>query len=192
MGSIGLGLEITELRLGLPGTGDKKRPFSEADNDRNSSNNNGGEGRRGNDGNGSNKARNTSRVVGWPPVCSYRRKQNDAVVDSQKAYVKVSMDGAPFLRKVDLAAHDGYSALVAALHRLFHLPGIGEELKDGESSGEYAPIYEDKDGDWMLLGDVPWGMFIESCKRLRIMKKSEAKGFGLDAKNSFNEVSKEG
>lgn len=21
---------------------------------------------------------------------------------------------------------------------------------------EYKPIYEDKDGDWMLVGDVPW------------------------------------
>lgn len=21
---------------------------------------------------------------------------------------------------------------------------------------EYAPTYEDKDGDWMMLGDVPW------------------------------------
>ena len=21
---------------------------------------------------------------------------------------------------------------------------------------EYIPTYEDKDGDWMLVGDVPW------------------------------------
>lgn len=21
---------------------------------------------------------------------------------------------------------------------------------------EYVPTYEDKDGDWMLVGDVPW------------------------------------
>jgi len=26
----------------------------------------------------------------------------------------------------------------------------------GEGSSEYIPIYEDKDGDWMLVGDVPW------------------------------------
>lgn len=24
---------------------------------------------------------------------------------------------------------------------------------DGE---EYVPTYEDRDGDWMLVGDVPW------------------------------------
>lgn len=32
---------------------------------------------------------------------------------------------------------------------------IGEALKDADSS-EYIPIYEDKDADWMLIGDVPW------------------------------------
>nr|GFD37221.1 auxin-induced protein [Tanacetum cinerariifolium] len=28
--------------------------------------------------------------------------------------------------------------------------------KDGYKGSEYAPTYEDKDGDWMLVGDVPW------------------------------------
>ena len=30
-----------------------------------------------------------------------------------------------------------------------------EALKNAENS-EHVPIYEDKDGDWMLVGDVPW------------------------------------
>ncbi|EFH38717.1 hypothetical protein ARALYDRAFT_920693 [Arabidopsis lyrata subsp. lyrata] len=34
----------------------------------------------------------------------------------------------------------------------------------------FVPTYEDKDGDWMLVGDVPWDMFSSSCKRLGIMK----------------------
>ena len=29
------------------------------------------------------------------------------------------------------------------------------KLLDG--SCEFALTYEDKDGDWMLVGDVPWG-----------------------------------
>ncbi|RID71649.1 hypothetical protein BRARA_C03574 [Brassica rapa] len=65
-----------------------------------------------------------------------------------------------------------------ALDKLFGFHGIGVALKDGDNC-EYVTIYEDKDGDWMLAGDVPWGMFIESCKRLRIMKRSDATGFGL-------------
>lgn len=48
--------------------------------------------------------------------------------------------------------------------------------REGYNGSEHALTYEDKDGDWMLAGDVPWDMFITSCKRMRIMKASEAKG----------------
>lgn len=29
-------------------------------------------------------------------------------------------------------------------------------LMDGYSEWEHAVVYEDGDGDWMLVGDVPW------------------------------------
>ncbi|KAL5576380.1 hypothetical protein UlMin_018079 [Ulmus minor] len=175
MSKEGLGLEITELRLGLPGGGlsfpeknEKKRGFSEiiAGDD---------EGCAGDV--GDQKSQMKNQVVGWPPVCSYRKKS----FGEPKAYVKVSLDGAPFLRKIDLTMHKGYPDLALALQNLFSSYGIGEGLKDGDSC-EFVPIYEDKDGDWMLVGDVPWEMFEESCKRLRIMKKSDAMGFGLQPK----------
>ncbi|KAI9107494.1 hypothetical protein K1719_021531 [Acacia pycnantha] len=177
-----LGLEITELRLGLPGCGgdddqnksstemtNKKREFSEIghvdgeDEDENSCS-------------GDRKTPAKSPVVGWPPVGSYRRRNS---MSEPKIYVKVSMDGAPFLRKVDLGLQKGYSELASALEKLFDCHGIGEALKGVDNSEVVVPIYEDRDGDWMLVGDVPWEMFIESCKRLRIMKRSEAKGFDL-------------
>ncbi|KAI8544385.1 hypothetical protein RHMOL_Rhmol08G0292500 [Rhododendron molle] len=50
------------------------------------------------------------------------------------------------------------------------------KLMDPVNGSEYVPTYEDRDGDWMLVGDVPWKMFVESCKRLRLMKSSEAIG----------------
>ncbi|KAJ9692458.1 hypothetical protein PVL29_011495 [Vitis rotundifolia] len=154
-----LGLEITELRLGLPGhahsihpagvnaveRNEKKRVFSEMSGDCSATT-------------CERKAQNKNQVVGWPPVCSYRRKNsfNDKDrAEATKMYVKVSMDGAPFLRKIDLSSHQGYSNLVTAFEELFGCFGIGEALKDADSS-EYIPIYEDKDGDWMLVGDVPW------------------------------------
>ncbi|XP_059458369.1 auxin-induced protein AUX22-like [Corylus avellana] len=166
-----LGLELTELRLGLPAPGgghsiaeknEKKRVFSEISGDR-----------------------NKTQVVGWPPVCSYRKKislhhekDDHDHLQRSKIYVKVSMDGAPIMRKIDLSMHKGYSDLAVALEKLFDCFAIGDQaLKDAESSKQ-VPIYEDKDGDWLLVGDVPWGMFIESCKRLRIMKRSDAQGFG--------------
>ncbi|CAN1841263.1 Auxin-induced protein 22B [Linum perenne] len=79
------------------------------------------------------------------------------------------MDGAPYLRKIDLKVYRGYPELLMALETMF---------KEGYKGSEYVPTYEDKDGDWMLVGDVPWDMFMSSCKRLRIMKGSEARGLG--------------
>ncbi|RDX81627.1 Auxin-induced protein AUX22 [Mucuna pruriens] len=174
MAKEGLGLEITELRLGLPDVvnkNERKRAFSEIDGvaDENSSS-------------GDRKIEKKNQVVGWPPVCSYRKK--NSINEASKMYVKVSMDGAPFLRKIDLSIHKGYSDLALALDNLFGCYGMVEALKNADNS-EHVPIYEDKDGDWMLVGDVPWEMFMESCKRLRIMKRSDAKGFGLHPKGSL-------
>ncbi|CAI0384593.1 unnamed protein product [Linum tenue] len=107
------------------------------------------------------------------------------------AFVKVSMDGAPYLRKVDLKLYNSYSDLSESLGKMFSSFTIGNcgpngmkdfmsesKLVDILNGSEYVPSYEDKDGDWMLVGDVPWEMFVESCKRLRIMKGSEAIGLG--------------
>ena len=71
-------------------------------------------------------------------------------------YVKVSMDGAPYLRKIDLKVCKGYADLLKAVKNMFKLT-IGEySEREGYKGSEYAPTYEDKDGDWMLVGDVPW------------------------------------
>ncbi|KAF4358100.1 hypothetical protein F8388_009383 [Cannabis sativa] len=93
------------------------------------------------------------------------------------SYVKVSVDGAPYLRKIDVKVYKSYGELVKALENMFGGVCIGNYSEtEGYSGSEYAPTYQDKDGDWMLLGDVPWNMFVCSCKRMRIMKGSEARG----------------
>ncbi|KAI5397360.1 Auxin-induced protein IAA4 [Lathyrus oleraceus] len=118
-----------------------------------------------------------AKIVGWPPIRSYR-KNSLHEADVGGIFVKVSMDGAPYLRKIDLRVYGGYSELLKALETMFKLT-IGEySEREGYKGSEYAPTYEDKDGDWMLVGDVPWDMFVTSCKRLRIMKGTEAKGLG--------------
>lgn len=94
-------------------------------------------------------------------------------------YVKVAVDGAPFLRKVDLETYSSYEQLLIALEEMFSCFKIRNvlterKLVDPVNGTEYVPTYEDKDGDWMLIGDVPWKMFVASCKRLRLMKSSEA------------------
>ncbi|XP_065861036.1 auxin-induced protein AUX28-like [Euphorbia lathyris] len=138
-----------------------------------------------------------AQVVGWPPVRSYRKnvmlavqKSNNGGEESEKAsFVKVSMDGAPYLRKVDLTMYNSYQQLSDALTNMFSSFTIGNcgsqgmkdflnesKLIDILNGTDYVPTYEDKDGDWMLVGDVPWEMFVQSCKRLRIMKGTEATG----------------
>ncbi|KAJ0755457.1 putative transcription factor interactor and regulator AUX-IAA family [Helianthus annuus] len=61
---------------------------------------------------------------------------------------------------------------------------VGEAMKAESESCEYIAIYEDKDGDWMLVGDVPWLMFTETCKRLRIKRRSCSNGVGLHGINN--------
>ncbi|XP_006664171.1 auxin-responsive protein IAA30-like [Oryza brachyantha] len=133
-----------------------------------------------------------AQVVGWPPVRSFRKNilglglPEKKEKEKEKALVKVSMDGAPYLRKVDLSIYTSYLDLSNALQNMFTsigncgsqgMNGMNEsKIADLLNGSEYVPTYEDKDGDWMLVGDVPWEMFVESCKRLRIMKGSEAIG----------------
>ncbi|KAM3254244.1 hypothetical protein ACQJBY_048023 [Aegilops geniculata] len=131
-----------------------------------------------------------AQVVGWPPVRSFRKNilAEKSSPTAAAAFVKVSMDGAPYLRKVDLNMYKTYQDLSKALEKMFSSFTIGNcgtpgmngmnesKLMDLLNGSEYVPTYEDKDGDWMLVGDVPWEMFVESCKRLRIMKGSEAIG----------------
>ncbi|KAL3618335.1 Iaa15p [Castilleja foliolosa] len=115
-------------------------------------------------------------VVGWPPVRSYRKKMM-----KNSKYVKVAVDGTPYLRKVDLETYNSYQQLMDALEDMFTCLSIcnvvnERKIMDNANGIEYVPTYEDRDGDWMLVGDVPWEMFVESCKRLRLMKSSEAIG----------------
>ncbi|XP_042463261.1 auxin-responsive protein IAA16-like [Zingiber officinale] len=161
-----------------------------------------------------------AQVVGWPPVRSFRKnilnvqqhpesknkeeQSEKTAAASVAAFVKVSMDGAPYLRKVDLKTYKSYQDLSMALQKMFSSfttsgnygteQGISvrDFMNDGKvtelviNGSEFVPTFEDKDGDWMLVGDVPWEMFVDSCKRLRIMKGSEAVGLAPRAMEKRN------
>ena len=62
--------------------------------------------------------------MGWPPIRSYR-KNSLQEAEGGGIYVKVSMDGAPYLRKIDLKVYGGYPELLKALETMFKLT-IGE------------------------------------------------------------------
>ncbi|XP_039037824.1 auxin-responsive protein IAA13-like, partial [Hibiscus syriacus] len=103
-------------------------------------------------------------------------------------YIKVNMDGIRIGRKVDLNADSSYESLARALEDMFlrsansggsvetekEQQTMASKLLDGSS--EFVLTYADKEGDWMLVGDVPWVMLLTSVRRLRIMKTSDANG----------------
>ncbi|KAI3741998.1 hypothetical protein L1987_59677 [Smallanthus sonchifolius] len=133
---------------------------------------------------------NATSVVGWPPIRKAHRvsilanrikSDNEEFSSRPKTKnttnghhltVKVNMDGTLIGRKVDLYAHTSYETLAQTLENMFYgrwssTEAIGSSrLLDG--TFEFVLTYEDKDGDWMLVGDVPWQMFLSSVKRLRI------------------------
>ncbi|KAJ1288031.1 hypothetical protein BS78_02G057300 [Paspalum vaginatum] len=197
-------LSATELRLGLPGTSSsdecwqKKKPSQPAvggtkraldDTRSEASGTSPAAGAGADDHDHDATAPAKAQVVGWPPVRAYRKNTFQAAAaaaavakkaDQQQQggggglYVKVSMDGAPYLRKVDLRMYKGYRELRDALDALFTRSSAGAAAEGGDHH-QHAVAYEDKDGDLMLVGDVPWDMFVSSCKKLRIMKGSEAR-----------------
>lgn len=107
-------------------------------------------------------------------------------------FVKVNLEGCAVGRKVDLQAHRGYAALSRALQAMFHgFLSDGEWRIAGREDGDdeqrrqkqpeprkkqgpqqdkktYILLYEDNEGDRMLVGDVPWELFMASVKRLYI------------------------
>ncbi|KAG5387547.1 hypothetical protein IGI04_039017 [Brassica rapa subsp. trilocularis] len=147
----------------------------------------------------------SSQVVGWPPVGSHRMNSlvNKQAVKGEQGdgkkkvmkedepkdvsvkgsgFVKVNKDGVGIGRKVDVRAHSSYENLAQTLEEMFFgRTGTAsvekvKPLRLLDGSSEFVLTYEDKEGDWMLVGDVPWRMFITSVKRLRIMGTSEASG----------------
>ncbi|PON71363.1 AUX/IAA protein [Trema orientale] len=100
-------------------------------------------------------------------------------------FVKINMEGVPIGRKVDLNAYDSYHKLSYAIDQLFR--GLlaaqrdysaserMEETEDAKAvtNGECTLVYEDNEGDMMLVGDVPWQMFVSTAKRLRVLKTAE-------------------
>ncbi|XP_073145685.1 auxin-responsive protein IAA12-like [Henckelia pumila] len=117
-------------------------------------------------------------------------------------FVKVNIDGFPIGRKVDLNAHSCYETLAYTLDDMFR-PGVTDGAKRSNMEeqvgmptrllggvSDFVLTYEDKDGDWMLVGDVPWEMFLSAVRRLRIMKTDEAKGLAPRSRDRFGRQTK--
>ncbi|XP_031255750.1 auxin-responsive protein IAA18-like [Pistacia vera] len=126
-----------------------------------------------------------------PNVVSNKGINEKPVEANRKSlFVKINMDGVPIGRKVDLTANDSYEKLSTAVDELFRgllaaqrdscAGGMVNKQEEEKAitgvlggNGEYTLVYEDNEGDRMLVGDVPWHMFVSTVKRLRVLKSSE-------------------
>ncbi|XP_057967402.1 auxin-responsive protein IAA20-like isoform X2 [Malania oleifera] len=111
-------------------------------------------------------------VVGWPPVKSWRKKGTGTGGGggsgggggggTKSMYVKVNMEGVGLTRKVDLSLHHSYQTLKATL--------VGMFGKYEDDDHRFKLAYQDREGDWLLAGDVPWRTFMRSVQRLKLLK----------------------
>uniref|UniRef100_A0A7N0TZB3 Auxin-responsive protein n=1 Tax=Kalanchoe fedtschenkoi TaxID=63787 RepID=A0A7N0TZB3_KALFE len=93
---------------------------------------------------------------GWGRSCSSSSRSN---------YVKVTMEGMGIGRKVDLSVHCSYESLIETLIDMFGLRYMCDP-----SVNCFRLVYQDNEGDWLCAEDEPWGSFVESALRLKLIK----------------------
>ncbi|CAH8377922.1 unnamed protein product [Eruca vesicaria subsp. sativa] len=80
-------------------------------------------------------------------------------------YVKVKMDGVAITRKVDIKLFNSYESLTNYLITMF------SQYQDCDREDtNYKFTFHGKEGDSLLLGDVPWRIFTESVHRISITR----------------------
>ncbi|KAL9318781.1 hypothetical protein ACSQ67_015298 [Phaseolus vulgaris] len=97
----------------------------------------------------------------WQPMLPHLSSFSQATEvndcsDHTSFFVKVYMEGIPIGRKLNLLAHDGY-------HEGTEMDGVQQERC-------HVLTYEDGEGDLIMVGDVPWEMFLSAVKRLKITR----------------------
>ncbi|KAI9099205.1 hypothetical protein K1719_024972 [Acacia pycnantha] len=101
------------------------------------------------------------------------RGSHEAEVNGRRLFVKVYMEGIPIGRKLDLLAQDGYHELIKTLEHMFDTTiTLGSEMEEVLHQPErwHVLTYEDEEGDLIMVGDIPWEMFLSTVRRLRITR----------------------
>ncbi|CAL4988659.1 unnamed protein product [Urochloa decumbens] len=100
-------------------------------------------------------------------------------------FAKVHLEGQTIGRKINLRAHSSYDSLSRVLTKMtrnFFCPADCSSANTGEedlpNSDKFIFLYEDFEGDRMLVGDVPWELFLESAKRLYIVQNPTSRDKG--------------
>ncbi|CAI8615271.1 unnamed protein product [Vicia faba] len=98
-------------------------------------------------------------------------QQNYEYNDHSSFFVKVYMEGIPIGRKLNILAHQNYHELVKTLEHMFDTTILwGNEMDQVQPERCHVLTYEDEEGDLVMVGDVPWKMFLSTVKRLKITR----------------------
>lgn len=92
--------------------------------------------------------------------------------NNSSIYVKVKMEGVAIGRKINLMLFNSYQSLLTTLLNMFSRYRENDKDKGGACCSSYILSYLDKEGDWLLAGDVPWQIFIGTVQRIEITKQS--------------------
>ncbi|XP_018673573.2 auxin-responsive protein IAA4-like isoform X1 [Musa acuminata AAA Group] len=95
-----------------------------------------------------------SLLTSSPPDWYSKQRNQVSLTGHPRLFVKVYMEGIPIGRKLDLYAHDSYSGLIQTLGRMFRTSIMYPET--ARVPCDHVLTYEDGEGDWMMVGDVPW------------------------------------
>nr|GMD48717.1 auxin-responsive protein IAA29 [Ipomoea batatas] len=125
-------------------------------------------------------------LVGWPPIRSWRKRQlhnhqgggwvavtNERIVANggrNSTFVKVKMEGVAIGRKIDLSLYNSYQVLTNNLINMF---SRYQDQECGKNGGGYALLYQDKQGNWLVAGDVPWMTFVGTVHRIEILRSGD-------------------
>ncbi|KAF7818070.1 auxin-responsive protein IAA30 [Senna tora] len=107
----------------------------------------------------------------WTAIQRCEATEVNEYGDHSSLFVKVYMEGIPIGRKLNLVAHAGYHDLVKTLERMFDTTILWGTGMDGVQPERcHVLTYEDEEGDLIMVGDVPWEMFLSTVKRLKITR----------------------
>ncbi|KAK0572736.1 hypothetical protein LWI29_036363 [Acer saccharum] len=95
----------------------------------------------------------------------HRHDQKENGGSNYSKYVKVKMEGVAITRKVNLRLYHSFHTLKNSL-----IPMFAKYQKYEKQGVRHTLTYQDNEGDWLLADDVPWRIFIESVRRLEIVR----------------------
>ncbi|KAJ6434928.1 hypothetical protein OIU84_000216 [Salix udensis] len=105
-----------------------------------------------------------NQVVGWPPIKSWRKKMLHHQHQGVHVVNRNLQNGNLESRKWCWIKHQTLTnSLISKFAKCQNLE---------KDAAHFTLTYQNRDGDWLIAGDVPWQTFTESVQRLEIVRNA--------------------